>query len=85
MISYKEFQFYEKIKEKYSSKENIKYKKDGSLDMRYSFNRKLFGKEYKNFMILENRKYNKVYDSPDKNYREEILKMTENEICKLFS
>ena len=84
MISYKEFRLYEKLKKKSSSEQNIKYKKDGSLDMRYSANLKLFGKEYKKLMLLENRKYNTVCDFPPESYRKEILEMTERELEDFF-
>lgn len=84
MISYKEFALYEKLKKKSTSDQNIKYKNDGSLDMRYSANQKLFGKEYKKLVLLENRKYNSVCDFPPKYYRDEILNMTENELVGLF-
>ena len=84
MISYKELQLYEKLKQKSHDEQNIKYKKDGTLDMRYSSSRKLFGKEYKNLMIQENRKYNNICDFPPECYREEILKMTESELMNYF-
>ena len=80
MISYKEFRLYEKLKKKSDSDQNIKYKRDGTLDMRYSDNLKLFGREYKKSMIQENRKYNNVCDIPPEYFREEILKMTESEL-----
>ena len=84
MISYKEFRLYEKLKKKSDDEQNIKYKKDGSLDMRYSSSIKLFGKEYKKLMIQENRKYNNVCDFPPESYREEIINMTESELGKYF-
>lgn len=88
MISYKEFELYEKLKKKSSSEQNTKYKKDGLLDMRYSANQKLFGKEYKKLVLLENRKYNNVCNFPSEYYRDEILNMTESELidcfCKLY-
>lgn len=84
MISYKEFHLYEKLKKKPGAEQNIKYKKDGSLDMRYSDNLILFGKEYKRLMLLENRKYNDVCDFPPESYRDGILKMTDNELVDSF-
>tara|TARA_B100001996_G_C18282789_1_gene447630 strand:+ start:309 stop:557 length:249 start_codon:yes stop_codon:yes gene_type:complete len=75
MISTKEHWLYEKIRNKYNSKNfpNLKYKKDGTLDMRYTENIRLFSKEYKNMLLLENRKYNDIYDGFVINYREELL------------
>tara|TARA_Y100000389_G_scaffold182441_1_gene199046 strand:+ start:1158 stop:1430 length:273 start_codon:yes stop_codon:yes gene_type:complete len=84
MISYKEFRLYEKLKKKNSHEQNIKYKHNGSLDMRYSSSIKLFGKEYKKLMIQENRKYNNVCNFPHESYRQEILKMTESELVEYF-
>ena len=58
----------------------MKYKRDGTLDMRYSENVRLFGKEYKNFMLMENRNYNNICDSFVDSYREDIIHLTEKEI-----
>lgn len=82
MISSKEKQVYDAMKEKYNYQKNpnMKYKRDGTLDMRYSENIKLFGEEYKHTMLLENRKHNNVYNGPDECYREVILNLTEREM-----
>mgnify|MGYP001246749718 CR=1 FL=1 len=82
MISYKEFLLYEKLKKKYNNEQNIIYKKDGSLDMRYSDSKKLFAKEYKKLMLLENRKYNNISNVPSEYYRDEILKLTERDLLQ---
>lgn len=59
----------------------LKHKKDGTLDMRYSENIQLFGKEYKKYLLKENRKYNIVYDGPYECYRSDILKLSEEDIA----
>ena len=82
MISSKELRVHEKLKEKYNSKTapDMKYKRDGTLDMRYSENVRLFGKEYKNLLLMENRNYNNICDSFVDSYREDIINLTEKEI-----
>jgi hypothetical protein len=87
MISSKEKQVYDAMKEKYNSQNNpnMKYKKDGTLDMRYRENMKLFGEEYKKIMLRENRKYNHVCNDHCESYRKDILEMTEEEIVEVYN
>lgn len=82
MISCKEIKIYDVIEKKYNHKNypNMNYRKDGRLDMRYSENVKIFVKEYKKYMLIENRKYNNICNGPNDNYREDILKLTDKEI-----
>lgn len=84
MNSDKESALYEKFYKKYNvfKYPELKHKKNGTLDMRYGENARLFGVEYKKMMLIENRKHNDVCNSPDKHYREYILKMTEVDILE---
>jgi|TARA_B110000114_G_scaffold177533_1_gene209436 hypothetical protein len=79
MDAEKEFLLYEKINRKYSPCKfpKLKHKKDGTLDMRYSENTRLFATEYKEYMLIENRKYNNIHDGEIIDYREELLKCSE--------
>lgn len=87
MISSKEKQVYDAMKEKYNSQKNpnMKYKKDGTLDMRYRENMKLFSQEYKKLMLRENRKHNNICNDNCKYYREDILILTEEEIVRFYN
>ena len=85
MISSKELKLYDKLNKNSNLKKNIKYKKDGSLDMRYNMNKKIFREEYKNLILLENRKYNNISLLSEESYRTEILRLKEDELKNLFS
>lgn len=82
MNSDQESQLYENFNKKYNVYRypELKHKKDGTLDMRYSENIRLFGEEYKKCILEENRKNNIVYDGPYECYRADILKMSEEQI-----
>ena len=75
MISSKEMKLYKDFNEKFDvlNAPNLKRKKDGTLDMRYGENIKLFGKEYKRCLLLENRKYNNICNEEIFDYRQELL------------
>ena len=82
MNSDQESRLYENFNKKYNVYKfpELKHKKDGTLDMRYSENIRLFGEEYKKSILEENRKNNIVYDGPYECYRADILKMSEEQI-----
>ena len=82
MNSDKESLLYNRFYQKYNIYRypELKHKKDGTLDMRYRENIQLFGKEYKKYLLKENRKFNTVYDGPYECYRQDILNLTEEEI-----
>ena len=75
MISSKEVKLYERFNKTFnlSNAPNLKRKKDGTLDMRYGENIKLFGKEYKRCLLIENRKYNNICNEEIFDYRKELL------------
>jgi len=84
MISSKENEVSEKLKQKYNLERapNMKYKKNGTLDMRYKENIKLFSEEYKKMMLTDNRKHNNIYRGPIECYRQDIIDMTEKELVE---
>tara|TARA_B110001450_G_C17624819_1_gene482713 strand:- start:733 stop:1008 length:276 start_codon:yes stop_codon:yes gene_type:complete len=75
MISSKEMKLYKRFNEtlNVSNAPKLKRKKDGTLDMRYGENLKLFGEEYKRYLLLENRKYNNICNKETFDYRQELL------------
>tara|TARA_A100001011_G_C14314403_1_gene847204 strand:- start:4341 stop:4643 length:303 start_codon:yes stop_codon:yes gene_type:complete len=80
MISSKEHQVFERMNQKYiKNGSNLKLKKDGTLDMRYGENIKLFCQEYKKIMLLENRKYNDICQEKQSQHRDDILKLSEKQ------
>ena len=85
MISSKEHQVFERMNQKYiKSGSNLKFKKDGTLDMRYSQNIKLFCEEYKKMMLLENRKHNDICQEKSPQYRDDILKLSEKQLVDYY-
>ena len=85
MISSKELQVFERMNQKYiKNGSNLKLKKDGTLDMRYGENIKLFCQEYKKIMLLENRKYNDICQEKHSQYRDDILKLSEKQLADYY-
>jgi len=82
MISSKEARVYEIVKQKVASKPNMKRKKDGTLDMRYSENIKYFSEEYKLRMLVENRKHNEICHEKHIEYRKEIVNLSEKQLME---
>ena len=84
MISSEADQVVENVKRKNEGGLNLKYKKDGTLDMRYSKNVKMFREEYKSMLLLENRKHNNICHEINKEYRNDILNLSEEQLVKYF-
>ena len=82
MISSKEARVYESVKQKVAGKPNMKRKKDGTLDMRYSENIKYFCGEYKLRMLVENRKHNEICHEKHIEYRKEIVNLSEKQLME---
>jgi hypothetical protein len=59
----------------------LKLKTDGTLDMRYMYNRKYYHTMYKKYIIEINRSHNKVCNvDVNSNYRDEIINLSESDI-----
>lgn len=59
----------------------LKFKSDGTLDLRYKMTKHLFREEFKKQILLENRRHNRINDKHEGNYRQEILDLDENDIA----
>lgn len=59
----------------------LKFKSDGTLDLRYKMTKHLFREEFKNQILLGNRRHNRINDKREGNYRQEILDLDENDIA----
>jgi len=59
----------------------LKFKNDGTLDLRYKMIRYLFREEFKKQLLLENRRHNTRNDKHEGNYRQEIIDLDETGIA----
>lgn len=86
MISSKELEVHENLKKLYNAKNapHMKYKKDGTLDMRYGENIRLYSNEYKKNLLMENRAHNDICEGRVDCYRKCLISLAESEIVEYF-